>query len=236
MCIIINIHDDLSHSIWKGIEDMKTPGMSSLWISPIFNGKTRINKCFEKCLSKLAILKSYIYITYTHTWDQLIHILTKESKLKESSSYFSFLYLWGGRDKGRRFLLQGLSQLQTSSYLLVGSWFMIFISRPYYHPLLLPCGTRVVIIEMWPHSRRPCGRLLRNVVILEMWHLAFPKGTYVLSFSILTSSLYWSFGWIKVYKQFMVFACHVTNIPALYISSNASIHFYSFISRFSSNF
>ncbi len=103
MCIIINIHDDLSHSIWKGIEDMKTPGMSSLWISPIFNGKTRINKCFEKCLSKLAILKSYIYIyIHTHTWDQLIHILTKESKLKESSSYFSFLYLWeeGTREGG----------------------------------------------------------------------------------------------------------------------------------------
>lgn len=47
---------------------------------------------------------------------------------------------------------------------------------------------------MWPH-RPPCGRLLRNVVILEMWHFA-------LEF------------WVdKVYKQFMVFACHVTNMP-----------------------
>lgn len=87
-----SIHDDLSHSFWKGIEDMKTPKISSLWIWPIYDVKTRKNKCFEKCLPKLAILKSYIYIYISHTHT---HILTKESKLKESSSYFSFLYLWG---------------------------------------------------------------------------------------------------------------------------------------------
>jgi hypothetical protein len=191
-----NIHDDLSHCFWKGIEDMKTPGISSLWISPIYDVKIRKNKCLLKSaypsLPSSNLIYIYIYISHTHT-----HILTKESKLKESSSYFS---LWG-MGRGRRFLLCGLSQLRTS-YLLVGSWFMIFIVTHYYHPLLLPCGTRVVIIEMWPHGP-PCGRLLRNVMILEM---------------------------------FMVFACHVTNMPALYISSNASTHFYSFISGFSSNF
>jgi len=36
-----NIHDDLSHYFWKGIEDTKTPRISSLWISPIYDGKTR---------------------------------------------------------------------------------------------------------------------------------------------------------------------------------------------------
>lgn len=132
---------------------------------------------------------------------------------------FFFPLFVGRRDKGRRFLLQGLSQLQTSSYLLVGSWFMIFISRPYYHPLLLPCGTRVVIIEMWPHSPPPCGRLLRNVVILlEMCHLAFPKGTYVLSFSILTSSLYWSFGSIKfINNWWSLHAMLLTYLPYTFI-------------------
>jgi hypothetical protein len=77
---------------------MKTPGISSLWISPIYDGKQDKISALKSALKSayLSLPSSNLtYYTHTQTWDRLIHILTKESKLKESSSYFSFLYLWG---------------------------------------------------------------------------------------------------------------------------------------------
>ncbi len=201
-----NIHDGLSHSFWKGIEDMKTPG---IYLSLPSSNLT--------------------YYTHTHTWDRLIHILTKESKLKESSSYFSFLYLWG---EGEGKEVSSPRLVPTPNFLLA-CWQLIYDLHYHallYHPLRLPCGTTVVIIEMWTHWP-PCGRLLRNVVMLEMWH--FQQDLY--PFFLYSHFFVLEFWVNKVYKKFMVFACHVTNMPSTFLLM-LLYNFYSFISGFSSNF
>ncbi len=160
-----NIHDDFSHSFWNRIEDMKTPGISSLWIWPIYMMEKQEKK---KVLWKVLIRACHpqiLYILHTHTFQK------KSPNWRKVLPIFLSFICGGGKGEWGFF-----STVCPTSELLIclfGSWFVIFIITPYYHPLLSPCGTRVVIIEMWPHWP-PCGRLLRNVVILEMWHLAFP--------------------------------------------------------------
>jgi hypothetical protein len=89
MCIILISMMNLSHSFWKGIEDMKTPGLCSLWISPIYEGKTRKKiSALKSAYPSLPILKSHIYHTHTHT-----HTHTHSNKrVQIEGKFFLFFF------------------------------------------------------------------------------------------------------------------------------------------------